>query len=211
MDFSVIAIDPPPQFPWVVVFSAMWPFAARHFARRGADIRHLMLLPILIALMITAIGLTRVAQVASLTGPSPHATAAGLAESIVPILVGCLSSLFVLVAVALGPGVAMYQQRIVISLFCALSILLGEIGLGAHLHSGVAQSSRAVSFGSALLVAAAVSSTFTAAQIGRRRALVQVSRATAQHWCLSLAVTAVALCAVAIITIRVLASFARGS
>jgi|GEM_PF-6420128 len=209
MDMSVLAVDPPPSLPWLFLFLAVWPLLALYFSRRHADTRLLMLLPISVSAAATAFALSRVAQTLSLTGSAPHATAAGLAEGLVPIVAGCTFALLTLALVGYRRLVHIPLRRRMPALRLLVLTLLTESALLVYLAAdSTAFSSFLVRTAMCITGLAVVTAIIVAAQIsvgGEAAGQVVAGRS-----CVPFAVGSAALAATVVIIINKFASFARG-
>jgi hypothetical protein len=209
VDMSIVAVDPPPSLPWHLLFFLAWPLLAVRFARRGVDTRLLMALPVALGTVMLAIGIGRVANVASLTGPAPHAVAAGLAESIIPVVIGALSSLLVVVITAFKRTLLITSDHPSVTLGLLAVVLATETTIGASIRANSVFSR--ITFGLVLagLILAITTCLLIAWLIGTTP--LEASRPIPpKSWCTGFALAVLALALGASVVIRNLAQFARG-
>lgn len=81
-----------PYYLYVFFLLAVWPFLGWVARRRGADLRIFSIFPLILGTTAAAAGTIHVAQMERFNGPSPHAAAAGLAESLTPLIAGAILS-----------------------------------------------------------------------------------------------------------------------
>lgn len=183
MDIRVIAVDPPTSFPWAMLFFVLWPFLALLFSRRETDVRALIALPLSLAISFVALGFCRVAQVMSLTGPALHAVAAGLAESLIPVVAGCGSGLLVLLFTGIKRQIYVGKSRGGLYLALVLGPLLVVAAVGFGLAGNRTQYSSAAL--SAAVVALSVSvacALISATVVGRFGVVIEPSSARTAWW-----------------------------
>jgi hypothetical protein len=102
MDMTLVSGPPLPLwFRLALLATVLWPLFWSLCVRRGGDLRVFAIVPISLNLAATSLGILHVIRVMALTGRAPHATAAGLAEALVPLAFGTvlamLLSAFVIV------------------------------------------------------------------------------------------------------------------
>lgn len=209
VDMSVVAIDPPPSLRWSILFFLLWPFLAARLARRGADTRLLMALPVAFGLVILALDMARIANVMSLAGPAPHAVAAGLAEAVVAVVIGALSALVVLGIIALKRILRISSAHPAASLCLLAAALIAETAIGTYIRHLPAFSRQAFTITVVGLALALASCFGIAWAIARSTLRASISRFTTR-WCVGSAVVAFLLAIIASTVVHNLAQFAIG-
>lgn len=132
MDLSPISHPPPPL--WLIVtilLTLIAPFFGSVFARRRTDLQLFSLLPLLLSLTGASFGALQVVHIMNLTGRSPHAAAAGAAETVVAPLFGAAVSSFLAAVIALKRSFADGRRQSLS--FSYVLYILGPVAIGGYL------------------------------------------------------------------------------
>jgi len=141
MDMTLVSRPPLPA--WLrlaIIATIVWPFLWPLRKKLSGDLRAFLVVPVSLNIAATSLGVLHVIRVLSFTGRSPHATAAGLAEALLPLAIGTG------VAAALGLPVIFKgdQQRSRGGSAVHLVLVVHVLSFGAILMFAVAVQRKAV-------------------------------------------------------------------